>query len=82
VSKTVEVTAALRLGRATAHNENSRLRDLKWFASYLHINLEKARQLAASGDAPAIRLGGSWRFDPASIDVWIENQAQSKEKAV
>ncbi len=43
-------------------------------ASYLKLKLKTAYHLAAKGDIPAFKVGGSWRFRRSEIDKWIKKQ--------
>ncbi len=43
----------------------------------LRVTPERVRQLAATGQIPAIRLGprGSWRFDAAAVERFLEGKS-------
>ena len=41
----------------------------------LKINEKTAYRLAAAGDLPGFKVGGSWRFRRSEIDRWIERQS-------
>lgn len=43
-------------------------------ATYLKLKLKTAYHLAAKGDIPGFKVGGSWRFRRAEIEEWINNQ--------
>ncbi len=49
-------------------------------AAYLKLTEKTAYRLAAEGEIPGFKVGGSWRFRQADIDNWIEqkkaNEAQ------
>jgi excisionase family DNA binding protein len=46
------------------------VRDL---ASYLHCHQSTIYRLAKSGEIPAFRLGGGWRFKISDINRWSRN---------
>lgn len=43
-------------------------------ASYLKLKLKTAYHLAAKGEIPGFKVGGSWRFRKGEIDKWIKRQ--------
>lgn len=45
-------------------------------ASYLKLKLKTAYHLAAKGEIPGFKVGGSWRFRKSEIDKWINKQQQ------
>ena len=44
-------------------------------AAYLKAGKRTIYRLAASGEIPAFKLGGTWRFSLADIDRWIKQQS-------
>ncbi len=52
---------------------------IKQLASYLQLNERTVYRLAADGQLPAFKVGGSWRFRRADIDSWIDRQAHRTE---
>ena len=44
-------------------------------AAYLKAGKRTIYRLAASGEIPAFKLGGTWRFSRADIDKWIKQQS-------
>lgn len=51
-------------------------------AAYLKASKRTMYRLAASGDIPAFKLGGTWRFSRSDIESWIKQQsASSPERA-
>lgn len=51
-------------------------------ASYLKAGRRTIYRLAASGEIPAFKLGGTWRFSRNDIESWIKQQsAGSPERA-
>jgi excisionase family DNA binding protein len=47
-------------------------------AAYLKAGKRTIYRLAASGEIPAFKLGGTWRFSRADIDGWIKQQSAAK----
>lgn len=43
-------------------------------ARYLQKSLSWVRQASAAGKIPTIRIGGSVRFDPATIRAWATGE--------
>lgn len=43
-------------------------------ASYLKAGKRTVYRLAASGQIPAFKLGGTWRFRRAELDRWIASR--------
>ncbi len=44
-------------------------------ADYLKVTERTIYRLAAAKKIPAFKVGGSWRFSLADIDVWIKQQS-------
>ena len=44
-------------------------------AGYLKVTERTIYRLAAAKKIPAFKVGGSWRFSRADIDVWIKQQS-------
>jgi len=51
-------------------------------ADLLKINEKTVYKLTADGKIPGFKVGGSWRFDRAVIDRWIQNGGAADEAAV
>jgi excisionase family DNA binding protein len=54
-------------------------------AQYLKVNDRTVYRMAASGEIPAFKVGASWRFKPAELEVWMlqrhnQNGRNSSEK--
>ncbi|MAF98656.1 MAG: DNA-binding protein [Micavibrio sp.] len=47
---------------------------VKELSEYLKLNEKTAYRLAAKGEIPGFKVGGSWRFDRRDIDKWIQQQ--------
>jgi excisionase family DNA binding protein len=43
-------------------------------AEYLKLKLKTAYALAARGNIPGFKVGGSWRFRRSEIERWIRQQ--------
>lgn len=43
-----------------------------------HLKLKTAYHLAAKGDIPGFKVGGSWRFRRSEIEKWIKRQEAGK----
>lgn len=53
-------------------------------AAYLKAGKRTIYRLAASGEIPAFKLGGTWRFRRSELDRWIAasiNENETKPKA-
>ena len=48
-------------------------------AEYLKIAEKTAYRLAAEGELPGFKVGGSWRFRQADIDRWIDKGAKKSD---
>jgi excisionase family DNA binding protein len=47
-------------------------------ATLLKINEKTAYKLAAKGEIPGFKVGGSWRFDRGEIESWIKRQTEKQ----
>jgi excisionase family DNA binding protein len=47
-------------------------------AVYLKAGKRTVYRLAASGEIPAFKLGGTWRFRRAELERWIANRIDSR----
>ena len=52
---------------------------IKEVAEYLKIKEKTAYALAAKGEIPGFKVGGSWRFKRSEIEMWIKQQSNSKK---
>jgi len=48
--------------------------DIARLADYLHLDAGQVAKLADRGKLPGRRVGGAWRFAPAEIHHWLEQQ--------
>lgn len=44
-------------------------------AAYLKVGKRTVYRLAAAKKIPAFKVGGTWRFSRAEIDMWIKQQS-------
>tara|TARA_R100001143_G_C3320519_1_gene114548 strand:- start:560 stop:787 length:228 start_codon:yes stop_codon:yes gene_type:complete len=61
------------------NNVNTDIFTVKELSEYLKLNEKTAYRLAAKGEIPGFKVGGSWRFRKSEIDTWIEEQAKCKK---
>ncbi|AMN47482.1 hypothetical protein ACG33_10290 [Steroidobacter denitrificans] len=47
-------------------------------AAYLKAGKRTIYRLAASGEIPAFKLGGTWRFSRGDIESWIKQQSAGR----
>jgi excisionase family DNA binding protein len=60
------------LGRiALRAAEPSEVLTLEQLAELLQVHVEKARELAESGEVPARRIGDEWRFSRQAVLDWL-----------
>ena len=50
-------------------------------AVFLKAGKRTVYRLAASGEIPAFKLGGTWRFRRSELDQWIAASILNKKKA-
>lgn len=48
-------------------------------AEYLKLNEKTAYRLAAEGEIPGFKVGGSWRFKRRDIDRWIVRKTKEQK---
>ena len=58
---------------------NDEILTLKEIAEYLKLAEKTAYRLAAEGELPGFKVGGSWRFKREEIQKWIEKQVKEIE---
>lgn len=59
---------------ATSTGENGIL-TIREVAAYLKVTERTIYRLAAAKKIPAFKVGGTWRFSRADIDIWIKQQS-------
>lgn len=48
-------------------------------AEYLKLNEKTAYRLAAEGEIPGFKVGGSWRFKRQDIERWIVRKTKEQK---
>lgn len=61
--------------------DERQLMTLEEVAQHLRIGKRTTYAWAKSGKLPAFKVGGSWRFDRADIDRWVEKQKRNTDQA-
>ncbi|SIN85210.1 methylation-associated defense system helix-turn-helix domain-containing protein MAD1 [Paraburkholderia phenazinium] len=56
-------------------NDSDEIFTLDEVAAFLKVGKRTAYRLAAAKKIPAFKVGGSWRFSRAEIDLWIRRQS-------
>jgi len=69
---------ALRESGATTHPPRQSKNEL--FSASLKVGKRTLYRLAAHGEIPAFKVGGTWRFRQSEIDRWINDQIQAGRK--
>jgi len=52
---------------------------IKEVAALLKVGAKTAYSMAQSGELPAFKVRGQWRFSRSDIDRWIEEQKRSHQ---
>lgn len=52
---------------------------IKEVSEYLKLKEKTAYALAARGDIPGFKVGGSWRFRITEIEKWIKKQERKND---
>lgn len=55
------------------------LMTLEEMANYLRVTQKTIHRLLERGTIPAMKVGRQWRFDKASIDIWLHNKSVGTE---
>jgi len=55
----------------------SKVLNTKEVAAYLGMGIRTIYRLAASGQMPAAKVGGRWRFHVDALDTWLISMAES-----
>jgi excisionase family DNA binding protein len=77
ICKTWQVKFNVCIGTAMAEPDGDIL-TLDEVAAYLKAGKRTIYRLAASGEIPAFKLGGTWRFSRSDIESWIKQQSAGK----
>jgi excisionase family DNA binding protein len=49
-------------------------------ATLLKINEKTAYKLAARGEIPGFKVGGSWRFEKAQLEEWMKSKTSKTKR--
>ncbi|HEY52423.1 MAG TPA: helix-turn-helix domain-containing protein [Caldilineae bacterium] len=60
---------------ATTQSEEAVL-DVEGLAAYLKISRRSVYNLAGSGEVPAVKVAGQWRFYRPVIDGWLQEKTK------
>ena len=77
--QTWQANVIIGKGKAMADTEGEIL-TLDEVALYLKAGKRTVYRLAASGEIPAFKLGGIWRFRRTELDLWIAVSISNKKK--
>ena len=64
--------------RGSLDNSN-RMMTIKEVAEYLSVHEKTIYRLVKSGELPALRVGGQWRFEKKVLDSWIQNRTHGEK---
>jgi len=67
-----------RLGE-TVSEQSDEILTIEEVAAYLKAGRRTVYRLAANGQIPAFKLGGTWRFQRAELDRWIAARMSMQE---
>lgn len=59
--------------------QNDEVLKLKDVATLLKVSEKTVYSMAQSGELPAFKVRGQWRFSRKDIDAWIEQQKQTPQ---
>jgi excisionase family DNA binding protein len=59
--------------------QNDEVLKLKDIAALLRVGEKTVYSMAQSGELPAFKVRGQWRFSRKDIDLWIEQQKRSTQ---
>jgi excisionase family DNA binding protein len=60
--------------------QNEEMLKIKDVAALLKIGEKTVYSMAKSGELPAFKVRGQWRFSKKDIDLWIEQQKTSSQE--
>jgi excisionase family DNA binding protein len=49
-------------------------------ARLLHVDASTVRRMVRAGDLPAVRVGGQWRLDPATVERLVAAASSHPER--
>ena len=55
---------------------------IKEVAEFLKLKEKTAYALAARGDIPGFKVGGSWRFHKSELEKWIKQQEAKADASI
>jgi len=58
---------------------DSEVMTIEELAEYLKVSKSSLYKLAQQGKVPGQKVGKHWRFRKATIDQWLDEQAQESE---
>ncbi|TPE46526.1 helix-turn-helix domain-containing protein [Amaricoccus solimangrovi] len=58
---------------------SSEIMTIREVAEYLKLNEKTAYRLAAEGEIPGFKVGGSWRFKRQDIERWIAQKTTEQK---
>ena len=79
ICQTWQACAIICIGKTVADTEDEIL-TLDEVAVYLKAGKRTVYRLAASGEIPAFKLGGTWRFRRSDLDQWIASSISNIKK--
>ena len=62
-------------------DETGEILTLDDVAAYLKVGKRTVYRLASAKKIPAFKVGGTWRFSRADIDMWIKKQSMESLNA-
>ncbi len=68
------------LGYSTMPTDSDEILTIEEMAVYLKAGKRTVYRLAAEGKIPAFKVGGTWRFLRADIELWIKQQSAGQSK--
>lgn len=68
----------MRVSKARLMDEVLTVREV---AALLKINEKTAYKLAARGEIPGFKVGGSWRFEKTQLEEWMKLKTSKAQSA-
>ena len=63
----------------TSFEAPNRMMTIKEVAEYLSVHEKTIYRLVKSGELPALRVGGQWRFDIKELDALVRQQRPKRK---
>lgn len=57
------------------------LMNIKEAAKFLGVGITTIRRMAVSGEIPCFKMGNRWKFNPAALKKWAEEEELIQERA-